>query len=106
MSTLLEVCPAAASDEQSVSGKRHALITGHQRHAPVSVSRRLSHRQILRGEHRPTQGMSTLLHQASDPLLYPAPSKAVWPIIAQHWPAPPTARLLRNSVRLSLFFLG
>lgn len=49
MSTLLEVCPAAASDEQSVPSKCHALIPWHQHHTPISVSRCLSHCQILEG---------------------------------------------------------
>lgn len=47
MSTLLEVGPATASDEQGVPSENHALISRHQRHTPVSVARCLSHCQTL-----------------------------------------------------------
>lgn len=49
MFTLLEVCPATASDEQGVPSKSHALIPCYQHHTAVSVSRCLSHRHILQG---------------------------------------------------------
>lgn len=47
MSTLLKVCPATASDEQSVPSENHALILQHQRHTPISVTWCLSHCQTL-----------------------------------------------------------
>lgn len=47
MSTLLKVCPATASDEQSVPSENHALILQHQRHTPISVTGCLSHCQTL-----------------------------------------------------------
>lgn len=47
MGTLLEVCPATASDEQSIPSENHALILHHQRHAAISVSRSLPNNQIL-----------------------------------------------------------
>lgn len=43
MFTLLEVCPATASDEQSIPSESHALILQHQRHTAVSVSGCLPH---------------------------------------------------------------
>ena len=49
MFTLLEVCPATASDEQSVPSESHALIPCYQHHTPVSVSRCRSHRHMLQG---------------------------------------------------------
>lgn len=48
-STLLEVRPATASDEQRVPSESHALVLQHQRHTTIRVSRGLSHRQILAG---------------------------------------------------------
>lgn len=47
MPTLLEICPATASDEQGISSKSHALIPGHQSHTTICVSWCLSHCQIL-----------------------------------------------------------
>lgn len=47
MGTLLEVCPATASDQQSIPSENHALIPHHQRHAAISVSRCLPNSQIL-----------------------------------------------------------
>lgn len=47
MYTLLEVCPATASNEQSIPSESHALITQHQSCTPISVTRRVSHCQTL-----------------------------------------------------------
>lgn len=47
MCTLLEVCPATASDQQSIPSENHALILHHQRHAAIRVSRCLPNSQIL-----------------------------------------------------------
>lgn len=45
--TLLEVCPATASDQQSIPSENHALILHHQRHTAISVSWCLPNSQIL-----------------------------------------------------------
>lgn len=47
MVTLLEVCPATASNQQSITSENHALIPQHQRHAAICVSWGLSHSQML-----------------------------------------------------------
>lgn len=45
--TLLKVCPATASDKDSISSKCHALIIEHQCHTTISVAWCLSYCQTL-----------------------------------------------------------